>query len=274
VPRLRAWRNAIASLSALALAGAAVLAGCNVFSPFASDAGGELTYRGLLLKGNQAINDGDYAAAADWFERAKLLNYRGSEAYLFQAKALASLYGIDYTTLNDEFDRRRNEGGAGAKGIPFIDDTTTVEKIDSIYYPVAQGVENLEHILRHARDTVEIPGGWKLLPDGDTAGDGRISEGVARLDLGLLETLKGMLGPLDLDGDNHVSRQCGRLPRALPGGARQPGQPLRALQVADQEHQYRQPGHQGRAGQAGLEQSQRHQRFPGPDARAHRRLEL
>lgn len=210
MPRLRAWRKAIAALSALALAGAALLAGCNVFSPFASDGGGELTYRGLLLKGNEAINHGDYAEAAGWFARARLLNYRGSEAYLFEAKALASLFGIDYSTLNDEFERRRNVGGTGAKGIPFIDDTTTVEKIDSTYYPVAQAVENLEHILRHARDTVEIPGGWKLLPDGDTAGDGRISEGVARLDLGLLETLKGMLGPLDLDGDNHVSRQCGR----------------------------------------------------------------
>jgi hypothetical protein len=210
VPRLRAWRKAIAALSTLAVAGAALLAGCNVFSPFASDEGGELTYRGLLLKGNQAINDGDYAAAADWFERARQLNYRGSEAYLFHAKALAALYGIDYTTLNNEFNERRNEDGSGKKGIPFIDDTTTIEEIDSIYYPVAQSVENLEHILRHAEDTVSIPGGWRLLPDGDTAGDGRISEGVARLDLGLLETLKGMLGPLDLDGDNHVSRQCGR----------------------------------------------------------------
>jgi hypothetical protein len=210
VPRLRAWRNAIAVLSAIALAGTALLAGCNVFSPFASDEGGELTYRGLLLRGSQAINDGDYAAAADWFERAKRLNFRGSEAYLFHSKALASQYGIDYTTLNEEFEKRRNDGGSGKKGVPFIDDSTTIEKIDSTFYPVAQSVENLEHILRHARDTVLIPGGWRMLPDGDTAGDGRISEGVARLDLGLLQTLKGMLGPLDLDGDNHVSRQCGR----------------------------------------------------------------
>jgi hypothetical protein len=210
VPRLRAWRKAIAMVSAAALAGAALLAGCNVFSPFAADGGGDLTYQGLLLKGNQAINDGDYAAAADWFARAKLLNHRGSEAYLFQSKALASQYGIDYTTLNREFDKRRGVSDSAKKGIPFVDSNTSVEKIDSTYYPVAQGVENLEHILRHAKDTVLIPGGWKLLPDGDTAGDGKISEGVARLDLGLLETLKGMLGPLDLDGDNHVSRQCGR----------------------------------------------------------------
>jgi hypothetical protein len=209
VPRLRGWRPALGALGALALAAAALLAGCNLLSPFAPD-GDELSYRGLLLKGNQAINDGDYAAAADWFERAMRRNFRGSEAYLFHAKALAALYRIDYTTLNNEFNARRNEGGSGKKGVPFIDTGTTVEEIDSTFYPVAQAVENLEHILRPAHDTVLIPGGWLMLPDGDTAGDGRISEGVARLDLGLLETLKGMLGPLDLDGDNHVSRQCGR----------------------------------------------------------------
>ena len=47
-------------------------------------------------------------------------------------------------------------------------------------------------------------------PDGDTASDGYISEGVARLDLGLLEAVKAMLGPLDLDNDNHISRICGQ----------------------------------------------------------------
>lgn len=211
MPRIKAWRNAIAAIAAIsagALAGSVLLAGCNVFSPFASD--DELSYRGLILKGSQAINEGRYAEAADWFERAKILNYRGSEAYLFHSKALASQYGIDYSTLNDEFNRHRAQGDSVKKGIPFIDDSTTIEQIDSTFYPVAQSVENLEHILRHAKDTVFIPGGWNLLPDGDTAGDGVITEGVARLDLGLLQTLKGMLGPLDLDGDNHVSRQCGR----------------------------------------------------------------
>jgi hypothetical protein len=194
----------------LAGLGAWLLSGCNLFSPLASDSTSDLTYRGLLLKGNEAINNGDYAEAEGFFYRALKLNYRGSEAYLFHSKALASEYKIDYNTLNTEFNSRRNKDGLGKKGIPFIDSNTSVEKIDSTYYPVAQSVENLEHILRHQKDTVLIPGGWKLLPDGDTAGDGRVTEGVARLDLGLLQTIKGMLGPLDLDGDNHVTRECGR----------------------------------------------------------------
>lgn len=222
MPPYRGWPSAVpparrvgpktnwAALSTVALALGVLLAGCNLFSPLASDARGDLTYEGLLLKGDKAINDGDYPAAEGWFARAMQLNYRGSEAYLFDSKALAAEYKIDYTTLNDEFNKRRNKDGTGSKGIPFIDSNTSIEKIDSTYYPVAQSVENLEHILRHARDTVVIPGGWKLLPDGDTAGDGHVSEGVARLDLGLLETIKGMLGALDLDGDNHVSRDCGR----------------------------------------------------------------
>lgn len=210
-PLLRGSRPAAAwaGLAAAALVGAWLLSGCNLFSPLAADSTGDLTYRGLLLKGNAAINDGDYATAEGYFARAMRLNPRGSEAYLFHAKALASRYRIDYSTLNKEFTARRNKDGLGKKGIPFIDSTTSVEKIDSTYYPVAQSVENLEHILRHAKDTVVIPGGWNLPPDGDTAGDGRVTEGVARLDLGLLQTIKGMLGPLDLDGDNHVTRTCG-----------------------------------------------------------------
>ncbi|HKP94966.1 MAG TPA: hypothetical protein VJ385_04335 [Fibrobacteria bacterium] len=192
-----------------AAAGLWLFTACNVFTPIAADGEGDLTYRGLILKGNAAINDGEYASAVDYFAQAKAMNPRGSEAYLFHSKALVSLYGIDYNTLNDEFNDRRNKDGKGKKGIPFIDSATTLEKIDSTYFPVAQSVENLEHILRRQRDTVPIPGGWKLLPDGDTASDGKISEGVARLDLGLLQTIKGMLGPLDLDGDNHVDTACG-----------------------------------------------------------------
>ena len=98
-PRLRASRPAVATLGAAALA-AAFLWGCNLFSPMAADGNGDLNYRGLILKGSQAINDGDYAAAEDYFERALKLNHRGSEAYLFHAKALASRYKIDYNTLN------------------------------------------------------------------------------------------------------------------------------------------------------------------------------
>ncbi len=213
LPRIGALRRAVSWPGLLtAASGLCLLAACNVFSPIAADSEKDLTYRGLILKGNQAINNEEYAAAEEDFSRAMALNPRGSEAYLFHSKALVSLYKIDYNTLNNEFNAHRSQNGEPPKkkGIPFIDSATTVQGIDSIYFPVAQSVENLEHILRHQRDTVLIPGGWKLLPDGDTASDGKISEGVARLDLGLLQTIKGMLGPLDLDGDNHVGGVCGR----------------------------------------------------------------
>lgn len=211
LPRIMAFRRTVPLIGLLSAAGGVwLLSACNLFSPLAADSEKDLTYRGLILKGNAAINNEEYADAVGFYERAKEMNPRGSEAYLFHSKALVSLYKIDYNTLNDEFNSRRNKDGSGKKGIPFIDSATTVEGIDSVYYPVAQSVENLEHILRHQRDTVLIPGGWKLLPDGDTASDGKVSEGVARLDLGLLQTIKGMLGPLDLDGDNRVSRECGR----------------------------------------------------------------
>ncbi|MDQ3003070.1 MAG: hypothetical protein M3Y08_17635 [Fibrobacterota bacterium] len=209
-PQIGTLRPAIPSLGLLAGAlGFWLLSACNVFSPLAADGEKDLTYRGLLLKGNQAINNSDYTAAENYYAMAKKINPRGSEAYLFHSKALASMYRIDYGTLNKEFETRRNTDGKGKAGIPFIDSNTTVEKIDSTYYPVAQSVENLEHILRHAKDTVLIPGGWLMLPDGDTASDGKISEGVARLDLGLLQIIKGMLGPLDLDGNNRIDRNCG-----------------------------------------------------------------
>ncbi len=212
MPRIGALRPRFIAACALgALSGAAMLwlSGCNVFSPLAADSDKDLTYRGLILKGSEAINNADYVQAEIYFARAKEINPKGSEAYLYHSKALVSVYKIDYNTLNDEFNSRRNKDGNGKKGIPFIDSTTTLAKIDSTYYPVAQSVENLEHILRHSRDTVIIPGGYKMLPDGDTASDGRVTEGVARLDLGLLQTIKGMLGPLDLDGNNHIDTQCG-----------------------------------------------------------------
>jgi hypothetical protein len=221
MPRIRALRRRLSAYHAsgatltvagLCAAGALWLAGCNVFSPLASDDDKDLTYRGLILKGNAAINDSRFEEAAAYFARAKTMNPKGSEAYLYHSKALVGLYKIDYNTLNDEFNRRRGKTVNGLPpktGIPFIDSATTLQGIDSTYYPVAQSVENLEHILRHPRDTVLIPGGYKLLPDGDTASDGRVTEGVARLDLGLLQTIKGMLGPLDLDGNNRVDAECG-----------------------------------------------------------------
>jgi tetratricopeptide (TPR) repeat protein len=214
-PRIGALRPPLVFTAVIGIVSAAAalwLSGCNLFSPLAADADKDLTYRGLLLKGNAAINDGDYAEALDYFTRAKEMNPRGSEGYLFQSKALVSLYKIDYDTLNKEFRRRRGEvvdGQPPKTGIPFIDSGTTLAGIDSIYYPVAQSVENLEHILRRERDTILVPGGVNLYPDGDTAGDGRVTEGVARLDLGLLQTIKGMLGPLDLDGNNRVDAECG-----------------------------------------------------------------
>ncbi|MDB5105443.1 MAG: hypothetical protein JWP91_3132 [Fibrobacteres bacterium] len=212
--RIGALRPGFTALTAAAAAGfisaaALWLSACNVFAPLAADGDKDLTYRGLILKGNAAINEEEYADAETYFARAKALNPKGSEAYLYHSKALVSLYKIDYNSLNDEFNARRNKDGTGKKGIPFVDSGTTLAKIDSTYYPVAQSVENLEHILRHSRDTVLIPGGYKLLPDGDTAGDGKVSEGVARLDLGILQTIKGMLGPLDLDGNNHIDDACG-----------------------------------------------------------------
>lgn len=222
MPPIRVLRSIFAgSTATLAITGlrgagalslAVLLAGCNVFSPLAADGDKDLTYRGLLLKGNAAINDSRFEEAVAYFARAKAMNPKGSEAYLNHSKALVGQYKIDYNSLNEEFNRRRGKfvnGLPPKPGIPFIDSATTIEGIDSTYYPVAQSVENLEHILRHPRDTVFIPGGYKLLPDGDTAGDGRVTEGVARLDLGLLQTIKGMLGPLDLDGDNHISAACG-----------------------------------------------------------------
>ena len=194
----------------LAVCGLLILAGCNLFSPLASDDQTNLTYRGLILKGSQAINNKDYASAQNYFSAAMALNPKGSEAFLYHSKALMNKYRIDYNSLNKEFDVRRNKNGTGKPGIPFIDSVTTLQGIDSIYYPVAQSVENLEHIIRKKTVPILLSGGYSLPPDGDTASDGRVTEGVARLDLGILEAVKAMLGPLDLDGNNHISAECGR----------------------------------------------------------------
>lgn len=197
--------------------GFSMLSGCNVFSPLAADRGSDLSYRGLIIKGSEAINQRDYASAVEYFERAKAMNPRGSEAYLFHAKALVFLYGIDYNSLNQEFECRRPSRDAAAckaagidtLGIPFIDSATTVGGIDSIYYPVATAVRNLEHILRKSKDTIPLGGNWKMLPDGDTASDGRVTDGVARLDLGIVQAVKAMLAPLDLDGNGRIDLVCG-----------------------------------------------------------------
>jgi hypothetical protein len=182
------------------------LNGCNLFAPVASDKTGDLDYQGLILRGSEAVNDGDYAEAVELFERAKRKNPKGSEAYLFHSKAIMALYKLDYAGLNAEFENKRGEA---ARGLPFIDSTDSVESIDSIYHPVWQSVQNLNHILRGSKDTLWLNSRVFLAPDGDTAGDGRVSPAVAQLDLGLLQTLNGMLGPLDLDRNGHIDRACG-----------------------------------------------------------------
>jgi hypothetical protein len=205
------FRRLVIKVALFAVTGSLwLLSGCNIFSPLAADDQKDLTYRGLILKGNQAINDKDYVAAESYFQSAIEMNFRGSEAYLYHSKSLMNKYDIDYNTLNKEFELRRNKDGKGKKGIPFVDSTTTLKTIDSIYYPIAQSVENLEHIIRKKSTPILLSAGFSLAPDGDTANDGKISEGVARLDLGLLEAVKAMLGPLDLDGDNHISAECGK----------------------------------------------------------------
>ncbi len=202
--------NLTAVAAAVGVACISIMVGCNLFQPLAADGKNDLTYRGLILKGNEAINNGDYVAADAYFTQAISINVHGSEAYLYQSKALMNEYKIDYKSLNKEFEIRRNKDGLGKKGIPFLDSNTTLEGIDSIYFPIAQSVENLEHIIRKRTQAIALDGGYSLAPDGDTADDGKISEGVARLDLGLLEAVKAMLGPLDLDGDNHISAVCGK----------------------------------------------------------------
>ncbi len=186
---------------------ALLLWGCNLFSPLARDKTGDLDYDGLLARGSEAINHGDFAQAVNLFARAKAKNPSGSEAHLYHAQAIMSLYGHDYAKLNGEFEKKR---GDSAKGLPFIDSTDEVNNIDSIYHPVFESVRDLNHILRRSHDTVVLSARVSLLPDGDTAGDGRVSEAVAQLDLGLLQTLNGMLGPLDLDGNGHIDSACGR----------------------------------------------------------------
>jgi hypothetical protein len=222
--RLAGRSEAVRAAWIVAAAGAAfaisALSGCNMFSPMAADEGKDLTYRGLVIKGNEAINVRDYAAARGYYERAMAMNPRGSEAYLFHAKAMVNLYGIDYNTLNREFDCKRTGRDAAAcgsdtLGAPFVDSATTLAGIDSIYYPIATAVRDLEHILRKEKDTIHLGGRWKMYPDGDTAGDGVVTDGVARLDLGLLQAVKAMLAPLDLDSNDRIDDACGR--NACPG---------------------------------------------------------
>jgi hypothetical protein len=206
---------------ALPLVGVAgvLLWGCNLFAPLASDNTSDLDYDGLVLRGSEAVNDSDFATALRLFEKAKAKYPAGSEAHLFHAKAIMALYKLDYNRLNGEFENKR---GDSSRGLPFIDSTDDVASVDSVYHPIYEAVQDLNHILRGPTDTLRFNARVFLLPDGDTAGDGRVGPAVAQLDLGLLQTLNGMLGPLDLDSNGHVDSACGaRLCAGLSGSCLQ-----------------------------------------------------
>ncbi len=188
----------------LAVMGA--LAACNVFEPFDSKNAPNLGYENLLLKGNGAMSAGNDAAAMGYYEQAMAVNPAGSEAYLFHAQAVIALYRINYTELQNALNSKSSRAG-----LPFIDSSSTVESLDSTYHPVYVAVSDLEHILRQKRDTIFLDSAHTqmLLPDGDTASDGKISPNVARLDLGILESVKGILAPIDLDSNSHLDLACG-----------------------------------------------------------------
>ncbi len=201
--------NQLHRFMGLAFAASLVLWGCNLFSPLTSDNSKDASYEILLEEGKQAVNKGDYSRAREFFQRAKAKYPAGSEAHLFHAKAIMADYGHDFTSFNNEFNSKK---AGQQKGIPFLDSTTTLSGIDSVYFPVYSAVADLEQILRHSKDTLFLSQDKKqfLLPNGDTASDGKVSEGVARLDLGLLQAVKAMLAPLDMDGNGRVDSTCGR----------------------------------------------------------------
>jgi hypothetical protein len=197
---------AVGGTGALLLGLALVFQACNLFSPFASSDTSSLDYRGLLLKGDAAINRGDYEKAEEYFAAAKHKRPQSAEAYLKHAKAIVSLYGLDFTTFNAEFDSKRGES---ARGIPYIDSLSTVTSVNQVYHPVAVAVSDLEHILRLKEDSLVLNDRFSLPPDGDTASDGSVTSGVARLDLGILQAVKAMLAPLDMDRNLSLDSACG-----------------------------------------------------------------
>ncbi len=200
--------NRIHLYMGMAFGAAMALWGCNLFAPLASDGINDASYQVLLSKGNESVNRGDYDRAREYFQRAKEKYPQGTEAFLFHAKAIMAQYGHDYTTFNSAFNAKK---GGNQKGVPFVDSSTTLTGIDSVYYPVFTAVADLEQILRRAKDTLFLTDDRSqfLLPNGDTASDGKVSEGVARLDLGLLQAVKAMLAPLDMDGNGRIDSACG-----------------------------------------------------------------
>ena len=154
-----------------------------------------------------------FQEALSFYDSAMSRYPEGSEAYLFHAQALVHLYGIDYNRINSEFKKADS-----LKGLPFIHDSdlakgqlrTTVKGIDSLYFPINRAVEDLEHILRPAHDTLFLTIDHKLFmpPDSNLASDGRVSSSVARLDLGILSAVKSLLVLMDLDKSGHIDSTC------------------------------------------------------------------
>ncbi len=204
-------------IAAAGFSAAWMLGGCNVFEPFASKRTSSLDYRGLLIRGNDALNHGRYVEAESLFIRAQRKYPKGSEAYLFHAQAIVAEYQLDFNKLKLEFECRRASrdvakcaaNGIDTNGIPFIHPGTTVDSIERIYWPVAAAVRDLNYILRSSKDSLVLIGGYKLPPDSGQASDGRVTAGVARLDLGLLLAINGMLAPLDMDQNLHITVTCG-----------------------------------------------------------------
>ncbi len=194
-----------------------LLSSCNIYEPFYAKRDSQMDYRGLLIKGNNALNRGDYVTAEDYYLQAQKKNPQGSEAYLFYAQAIVARYHLDFNQLKLEFECKRatrnsavcKASGIDTVGIPFIKAGTTPEKIDSVYYPVAMAVKMLNYILRDQKKDIQLEGGYVLPKDSGQASDGRVSPGVARLDLGLLLAINGMLAPLDMDGNLRIDRNCG-----------------------------------------------------------------
>ncbi|MGL1933765.1 MAG: hypothetical protein OCD01_02030 [Fibrobacterales bacterium] len=162
---------------------------CNFFEPLVETE--ESNYDNLLIKGNEAFSAGEYESASQYYVEAQKADPARSEAWVFHAKAVMRLYGLEYSTINDEI-KRKSDGEAG---LPFINkcDASNLDCIDSIFHPIALTVRNLEY----------VTGGT------DTASRGMIGEEVVVLDVALLQGMASMLNPLDLDNNLHIDTICG-----------------------------------------------------------------
>ncbi|MGL1901128.1 MAG: hypothetical protein OCC49_03250 [Fibrobacterales bacterium] len=162
---------------------------CNLFESFVETE--ESNYDNLLIKGNDAFSSGKYESASQYYVEAQSADPSRSEAWVFHAKAVMRLYGLEYSTINDEIKRKSD----GELGLPFINkcDASNLDCIDSIFYPIALTVRNLEYVTKGT----------------DTASQGMIGEEVVVLDVALLQGMASMLNPLDLDNNLHIDTLCG-----------------------------------------------------------------